>query len=44
MKQLNYNFAPDLGVAGGLYDLTGYVCDSFATPRKTACSSMAWVS
>ena len=34
MKQLNYNFAPDLGVAGGLYDLTGYVCDSFCNAEK----------
>lgn len=34
MKQLNYNFAPDLGIAGGLYDLTGYVCDSFCNAEK----------
>lgn len=34
MKQLDYNFAPDIGIAGGLYDLSGYVCDSFCNSAK----------
>lgn len=29
MKQTRYNFSTPVGVAGGLYDLTSYVCDSF---------------
>ena len=29
MKQMNYGFSTPVGIAGGLYDLTGYVCDSF---------------
>ena len=27
--QTNYNYAPDLGVAGGLYDLTDHVVDTY---------------
>lgn len=29
MKQFNYNFSTPVGVAGGLYDLSQYVCDSY---------------
>ena len=29
MKQMSYNFSTPVGIAGGLYDLTGYVCDSY---------------
>lgn len=29
MKQTSYNFSTPVGIAGGLYDLTGYVCDSY---------------
>lgn len=30
MKQMNYGFSTPVGIAGGLYDLSGYVCDSFS--------------
>ena len=29
MKQTTYDFATPNGIPGGLYDLTGYVCDSY---------------
>lgn len=29
MKQMNYNFSTPVGHAGGLFDLSHYVCDSF---------------
>ena len=34
MKQINYGFSTPVGIAGGLYDLTGYVCDSFNNGEK----------
>lgn len=34
MKQMNYGFSTPVGHAGGLYDLTGYVCDSFNNGEK----------
>lgn len=34
MKQMKYNFSTPVGHAGGLYDLSHYVCDSFNNEAK----------
>lgn len=34
MKQTSYNFSTPVGHAGGLYDLSHYVCDSFNNEAK----------